>query len=166
LSRRGHYLLLSLLALAPACEPPQKKSAELPEVEWEDTGPVVASGPRFDDDDFTLEVQAARVCEKASPLGPNGGKQRISVPVSIKAKTKRAVPVSPLPFTLEDKEGHTYRPTLAGCAPTIEQTTLTGGQSLKGEVAFDVPPDAGKLELVFEPFLIGRKKVTARVRVP
>ena len=166
MSRPRFTIPLALGCALLACDPPPAAKERTPDIEWNDTPDQPATGPTFDDEDFRLEVKTPRVCDHKTPLVPAEGLQRLSVPIVVKAKTARALPVSPLPFTLEDEDGHTYRATLAGCAPTIPQTVLKVSQSLEGEIAFDVPKDIGQLELVFEPFLIGREKVTARVSVP
>lgn len=126
----------------------------------------VLEGPVFEDPDFKLEVHAPKLCASTGPFVPKPGFRRLSIPLSIEARSSRVVPISPVSFRVEDKDGHRYGATLAGCSPTFPNDTLTAGETRRGEVAFDVPQDAGALELVYEPFLIGRKRVLARVDVP
>ena len=91
---------------------------------------------------------------------------RISVLLELEAKSKRELPIDILNFTIEDRNGHQYRPTLAGCGAALKRDSLTLGQKVEGEVAFDVPINAHDLELLFEPFLVGRTKISGRVQVP
>lgn len=162
---RGALLCLSLLLSA--CDrdaPAHASETELPS--WKDSPPIDATGPSFEDEDFVLAVDAPRVCETETPLSPEEGLLRISVPLRLRAKSARPVPVSALAFFLEDEEGHQFRATLAGCAPSLRQQVLREKQTIEGEVAFDVPKTVGKLEMLYEPFLMGRKAVRARVQVP
>ncbi len=162
----GHHVVLSALVLVFGCDDEERQQAPEAEVKWEETGLTAAVGPQFDDEDFLLVARAPKTCPTEGPMAPPNTKLRISVPVEVTAKSQRQVPVSALTFTLEDREGHEYRPTLAGCAPSLRQRTIAAGTKIAGEVAFDVPRNVGPLELRYEPFLIGRKKVTARVKVP
>jgi len=123
-------------------------------------------GPVYDDDDFRLEAGLPRVCNKTAPFLPEPGLLRLSIPVVVRAKTRRLIPISPLSFQLTDSEGRRYGPTLAGCQPALKNVRLEEGQSVEGDVAFDVAVGARDLELGFDPFLIGRKEVHALVLVP
>jgi len=128
--------------------------------------PRRASGRVFDDRDFRLEVGSPQICNETAPFLPEPGLMRISIPVEVRAKSRRLIPTSPLSFQLTDGQGRTYGPTLAGCRPALENTRLGEGQSIEGDVAFDVAVGARDLELDFEPFLIGRTEIRALVRVP
>lgn len=159
--------LLSVCVTTLACDDVQRQEeAPHASVRWSDPGSKTATGQVFEDEDFTLEVKSPRACDKRGPMQPRPGTMRFSVPVEIRGKSARQIPVSALLFTLEDAQGHEVRPTLAGCAPSILQTAVTRGTKISGEVAFDVPLDFRAFELRFEPFLIGREKVTGRVKVP
>lgn len=166
MSRLFTTLSATLATLAFACQEKSASPQENPGARWEEDSAQKVVGPEFDDEDFHLSASTPRVCKKEGPIAPASGKMRLSVPVELRAKGPRAIPVSALTFTLEDEAGHEFRPTLAGCAPSIAQETIRRGQEVVGEVAFDVPQDVSTLELRYEPFLIGRKKVVARVTVP
>lgn len=158
--------VLSVCVMTLACDDAPRQDAPRTSIRWSETGSEAATGQVFEDEDFTLEVKEPRICKKDGPMKPGPGTTRVSVPLEVRGKSARQVPVSALLFTLEDADGHEVRPTLAGCAPSILQTTVAEGTKISGEVAFDVPFDFGALELRYEPFLIGRKKVTGRVKVP
>lgn len=128
--------------------------------------PARAKGRVFDDRDFRLEVGTPRLCNETAPFLPEPGLMRISIPVEVRAKTPRLIPISPLSFQLTDHEDRKYGPTLAGCFPALQNLRLEEGQSVRGDVAFDVHVGARNLELTFDPFLIGRTEVQALVRVP
>lgn len=125
-----------------------------------------ATGHVFDDRDFRLEVGTPRICNETAPFLPEPGLMRISIPVEVHAKAPRLIPISPLSFQLTDRRDRTYGPTLAGCHPALKNIRLEEGQSVRGDVAFDVQVNARDLELSFDPFLIGRSEVQALVRVP
>jgi len=124
------------------------------------------TGSIFDDRDFRLEVGTPSICNETAPFLPEPGLMRLSIPVEVRAKTPRLIPISPLSFQLTDRQDRRYGPTLAGCRPALRNIRLGEGQSVKGDVAFDVAVDARDLELAFDPFLIGRSEVHALVRVP
>jgi hypothetical protein len=162
---KGAILFFGLMLAACDGEAPDSPSkTEIPN--WQDPAPIDATGPTFEDEDFVLSALAPRICETKEPLAPKDGLMRVSVPLRLRAKTGRPVPVGALAFFLEDAQGHQFRATLAGCAPSLRQEVLRKDQTAEGEVAFDVPKSVGKLELVYEPFLMGRKAVRARVEVP
>lgn len=159
-------------ALLPACDRPaspteqQRPTSHEPIIELSAQGAGRATGSVFDDRDFRLEVRALRVCNETAPFLPEPGQMRVSIPVEVRATTPRLIPISPLSFQLRDRQGRKYGPTLAGCQPALQNIRLGEGQSIAGDVAFDVAVDARDLELDFEPFLIGRSDVHALVRVP
>ncbi len=167
----AHLGPLVLFCSFTACEQDNEAAPSEPGLQMEspfEAKPTVtpkAQATTFDDPDFRLSVRAATVCEDTAPFLPSPGDKRISVPVEVVAKGKRMVPIGPLSFQLVDHEGHHYGPTLAGCGSPLESRQLEGNETAKGTVAFDVPQQAEELELQFEPFLIGRPQVTARVRV-
>jgi|GEM_PF-1329148 len=159
-------------ALLPACDRDRSGTEERaqsphePLVQLRVDGAGRATGSVFDDRDFRLEVGALRVCNETAPFLPEPGQIRVSIPVEVRAKTRRLIPTSPLSFQLTDRQGRKYGPTLAGCQPALKNIRLGEGQSIEGDVAFDVAVNARDLELGFDPFLIGRSEVHALVRVP
>lgn len=134
--------------------------------DWEARPVKSSDGPRFEDPDFVLEAGVPSRCQEVGVLSPPSGWKRLSIPIELRGLTSRAVPVSPLLFSLEDQGGHRYRPTLAGCHPAFQPRELAQGGQLDAHLSFDVAPGAERLELVFEPFLIGRSPLAARVDVP
>lgn len=134
---------------------------------WELEGSRASSiGASFVDEDFSLTATAWKLCEQANALEPKTGYARVSIPVKIASRSDSEVPVSPLSFHLEDDEGHHFPSTLAGCDPVLSHQTLKEQAELEGHVAFDIPKEKKDFELVFSPFLIGRKAVPARIRLP
>jgi hypothetical protein len=160
------FLGCCFLLLISACETSSSQKDDGEQPRWSDTRAQTASGPVYEDDDFRLVVKRPQICVKEGPMAPGPHAIRLSVPVEILAKSARRVPVSALLFTLEDPEGHEFRPTLAGCRPAITQKTIARDEEVVGEVAFDIPIEFHASALRFEPFLIGREKVTARVKLP
>ena len=155
----------ALLLLIAACGCGRAPASGEPD--WEDVPRSQEPlGPRAEDRDILLEVGPFRLCDGKGPLGPAAGQQRISVPILVQAKSMRAVPVSPLTFSLQDQKGHRFRPTLAGCDRPFKPRELRAGEKLRGHVAFDVPRAHSQLTVSFEPFLIGRKAVSLRAKLP
>lgn len=159
-------VIASLAGVYLGCEQKTEPPPHPAPAEWKTSPEEKATGLSYEDEDFTLNALQPTICKEIGPMAPPGTLQRISVPIVVEGRSAREVPVGTLLFTLEDKQGHQFRPTLAGCGPSLSRAGVTAGQSIRGEVAFDVPQGVGALELTFEPFLIGRKKVTARVSVP
>ena len=122
-------------------------------------------GPIYEDPDFILEVGKPQICESKGVLAPPGDFTRLAVPIHLESRSKREIPVGPMLFSLAAGE-QTFRPTLASCKPTFTPGKLSQGTSIDAHVAFDVPRDHEELEIRFEPFLVGRKKVQASARVP
>lgn len=166
-------LLLAALAGAPACRE-REEAAPAPPSGTEVSpfaGPAAApsappTGPRYADVDLELEVGAPRPCPLNAPFLPAPGFVRLSVPVRVQSRSARSVPTSALAFSLRDRDGQVFGATLAGCDPVLLSQRLSGGAVLEGHVAFDVPSAATRLELAFEPFIIGRPEVRARALVP
>lgn len=125
-----------------------------------------ARGPRVEDPHFVIEAHPPRVCVADGPLAPAQGFVRVSVPVSVTAKSQRDLIISAFDFSLTNDEGHVHRPTLASCGDPFERSQLGSGETHRGELAFDVRRGAEQFELHFQPFIIGRQDVLARVRVP
>lgn len=126
---------------------------------------AVAPGLSYNDEDFSLSTERARECHDTAPFPPREGSRRLSVPLTVRVTGKRTVPLSPLSFRLVDAEGSFHGATLAGCAPPLKPQLLQPGMVARGSVAFDVPAEAAELELLFEPFVIGRPSISARVKV-
>jgi len=155
-------LALSLLG----CDKKKEPLAETSHADWKTSPEVDATGPIYEDEDFRLTAEQPSVCHKEGPMAPAADLRRISVPIVVEGLSAREVPIGAMLFTLEDPQGHQFRPTLAGCGPSLPPNHVTRGKSRRGEIAFDVPREVNAWELIFEPFLIGRKKMTARVNVP
>jgi hypothetical protein len=153
---------LLVLFLSTACDDPVREQERRDAIRWADTEKPAVS-PEFEDEDFSFTAKRPRPCETSGPMAPSAGKKRLSIPITVRGKSARQIPVSALLFTLEDAEGHEVRPTLAGCSPAIPQRRIARDEEVTGEVAFDVPTNFREKELRFEPFLIGREKVIARV---
>lgn len=125
-----------------------------------------AESSSFSHADFSLGAKRKEACAAKAPFLPAPGQERISVLVELEAKGQRAVPTSPLAFSLLDRQGRRYGVTLAGCKPGLPAGVVSSGKRVTGYLAFDVPENVDEWELVFEPFLVGRPRVRARVLVP
>ncbi|HSC87440.1 MAG TPA: DUF4352 domain-containing protein [Polyangiaceae bacterium] len=154
----------------PTTETPPASSEQL---QLEPPTPLATTSPpfaeleaKYDDADFSVHVGELRACVPEAPFLPPPNHRRLAVELEVRAKTQRIVPVGPLGFSLEDGEGLRYGATLAGCGPSLPSARLSGSERAQGQVAFDVPSSANELRLVYEPFLVGRKRVTAFLALP
>jgi hypothetical protein len=164
LGTRGseRVLLLCLLPFLSSCD----KSSDPPRpAQYDLELPVEAPSPSYVDNDFSLRAGTPKLCPQSGVLGPASGMLRIAIPVEIELKSQRSLPVGPMLFLAATRNG-TYRPTLAGCQDPFPARTLTVPATVKSHVTFDLPQDYKELQLVYEPFIIGRKAVSARVLVP
>ena len=125
-----------------------------------------AEGSLHQDADFTLQVKRPKLCGSTAPFVPMKGYERLSLPITVRATAERTIPLTPLAFRMVDGDGHLYGATLAGCEPPLPSQALPPGQEVSGAIAFDVPSGTEQLELQFEPILIGRPAIHARVSVP
>jgi len=166
MSRRLHALVFVTSLMLSACDTDNVNSVKTPDWSVDPSLGVSPTGPVFEHDDFKLIVRALRLCPTDSPMAPAAGLTRISIPVELEARSARDVTLTPMDFTLSDRDGVEYRPTLAGCAPVLPRKELTKPMRLRGEVAFDVPDSKTQWTLDFHPFLVGRREIHARVLVP
>ncbi len=151
----------------PESTPSARLTLEPPTIQASPPRPPTSSfAEQFDDEDFLVQVRTARLCTPVAPFLPPADHRRVAVDVEGTAKTERLVPVSPLTFWLEDEDGHRFGATLAGCGPAFSNRNLQRAQSIRGEVAFDVPKSARDLRLIYQPFLVGRTQVTAHLALP
>jgi Domain of unknown function (DUF4352) len=131
--------------------------------------PPVSRAPTsrsYEDDDLALEALGTSTCAPEPPFLPPAGHERISVKIRVASKSVRPVPVQALAFRVEGRDEKAFAATLAGCKSPLSVATLSQGQRAEGDVAFDVPESHGPLDLVYEPFLLGRPPVSVRVRIP
>jgi hypothetical protein len=166
--------LLSCLLLITSCKhekPSVEERAEQPapatRTTWEiQENQASANTSYVEDQDFSLAADAWSPCENTQALAPNQGYIRVTVPVEVKSRSRSSVPIGPLFFHLEDSDGHRFPSTLAGCKRPLPGREVKDAQIAKGDIAFDVPENRMEFDLVFTPFLIGRKESPARVRIP
>jgi len=121
---------------------------------------------RFDDPDFSVEVSAAPTCAIEPVLGPRAGQRRVEVTVKVTSKSERQIPVGPLTFWLADEGDRRHGATLGGCGDMMHSQRISSGESAAGRVAFDVPATVTDLRLLYEPFLIGRTRVSVPLALP
>lgn len=164
----GPLWLAAPLLFATACDEKNTLETETSQPSWNvaDETMRAVSGPSYRDEDFSFEASAPELCQTRAPMNPAEGHVRLSIPIKLAGLSQREVPVTAMSFTLSDQEGHTYRPTLAGCHPSLKSTALTNGDILKTHAAFDVPRIITQWNLTFHPFLLGRKEVRAEVELP
>lgn len=168
MKRAPTVLLLALVVngISGCSERTQKKKPSPAARSWEEEGKSRPDSTVYEDQDFVLEATGLTVCDSAPPLAPKPGHRRVSVSVILTGRSSTALTIGPLQLSLQDSDGHRYRATLAGCRPTLKQQELKKDQRIEAEVAFDVPASANRFELYFEPFIVGRKPISAPVRVP
>ncbi len=157
-------LLVLSIPFLPGCEEEQTTRSSTPAYDLE-LPTKAPEGPIFEDEDFVLEVGTPQFCSAEGVLGPEEGLQRISIPVEVRHRGKRDLPWGPLLFSIQS-DGQTYRPTLASCTSPFKTRTLNDDTKQKDHLTFDVAWPLDRPVIVFEPFVVGRKKIEARALVP
>jgi hypothetical protein len=116
---------------------------------------VHAVGDRGDARDYGMTVLGTRPCKLEPHFSPREGNFKLGVEVEIEGRSDREVPVSAFYALLMDAEGNLYRPTLAGCTPSLPSERVREGESVKGFITFELPDAARGLRLSYEPFVLG-----------
>lgn len=156
---------MGLVATLSGCKKPEgNEKVARPSASTASPKPQV---PRvFQDQDLRLETLSTARCQPEPPFLPPADHERISVKIQVTSRSSVPIPVQALALRLETDREERFAATLAGCKPPLSALTLSDGQTATGDVAFDVPLRRGPLELVYEPFLLGRAPVSVRVQVP
>jgi hypothetical protein len=105
--------------------------------------------------DYTLRVLNVQDCRVAPHFAPPAGLKKLGVEVEIGGASQREVPVNPFYASLADASGERYEATLSGCSPALPAGRVVDGQSRRGWLSFDVPVSVGRLELSYEPMVLG-----------
>lgn len=149
---RGRWLLPALAFACDASEDvPPRPSAEIVGAQK----PVHSPGELGVARDYTMSVESVQPCAVERPFRPEPGIDKLGVEVVIEGKSEREVPVNPFYATLRDGTDETYSSTLAGCRPVLEAVRVTRGDKARGFITFDVPKSARKLEMTYNPVVIG-----------
>lgn len=105
--------------------------------------------------DYSLRVLNVRDCNVEPHFRPPKGVVKVGVEVEIAGLSPKEVPVNPFYARLVSADGARYEASLAGCQPVLEASRVTEGQTKAGWLTFDVPADASRLRLAYEPVVIG-----------
>ena len=101
-------------------------------------------------------VNGVREDEGSEFLRPPQGKRWLVVDATIENLSDQPATISSLlMFKLSDADGYRYTVTIGPDLKGHPGGELAPGSWMRGEVAFEVPKDAGGLELIFEPNLFG-----------
>lgn len=166
LNRRQQLATLLLFLPCPGCDSHEKSKPTQDKSNYDLDLPQSSSEtPVYQDTDIRLEVMKPETCEVQGILAPARGNVRLAYPIKLEALSSREVPVGPMLFSLI-AEGHTYRPTLATCKEVFHAGKLTRQEVRMAHVVFDVAHSERPTHLIFEPYLVGRKAVVAKVRIP
>jgi hypothetical protein len=129
----------------------------------EQAQPAYAVGDTVDLGQVRITVEGFRDVPGTTVFHPNSGARFVAVDLTLENISQSPLSVSSLlQMTLKDSSGQTYDLHLgaqaaAGTSPPDGE--LSPGETLRGEVAYQVPQDAQGLVFVFDPNLVGYGKV-------
>ncbi|HBE21702.1 MAG TPA: DUF4352 domain-containing protein [Cyanobacteria bacterium UBA11149] len=126
-------------------------TSALPEINYK-LGDVIAIA----DDNINLKftVNARRFHPGKGVIKPNQGNKWILVKMTIANQGKEPKKFSVISFALMDSQHKTYDVALlAGSLADVESPTgeINPGEKRQGEIAFEIPENAGELKLLFKP---------------
>lgn len=99
-----------------------------------------------------MTVSALRECP-LEYLKP--GNVVLGLEVAIEGRVEREVQVNPFYGELTDANGFAYRPSFKGCEPRLNNVRLEEGERASGFINFEVPTQATRLVLTYEPATTG-----------
>lgn len=105
--------------------------------------------------DYTLRVLNVDACRVAPHFAPPPGVEKLGVEVEIAGVSQSEVPVNPFYASVIATSGERYEATLSGCSPALPAGRVSEGQTQRGWLTFDVPSSVGRLELSYEPVVLG-----------
>ncbi|HEX9620877.1 MAG TPA: DUF4352 domain-containing protein [Polyangiaceae bacterium] len=114
-----------------------------------------AVGEKASATDYELIVSELRECKVEDYFEPRPENFLLGVKVTLAGLTGRQVPVSPFHALLKDESGNEYRPTLAGCRPSLRSQRIDKEEEASGYVTFEIPRSARGLTLSYAPFIVG-----------
>ncbi|HVW24541.1 MAG TPA: DUF4352 domain-containing protein [Polyangiaceae bacterium] len=112
--------------------------------------------------DYTMSVESDKECREDTPFASKRGYVKFGIEVTLEGTSAVEVPVNPFYATLYDSNGDVYTSTLAGCDPGLVSMRVTTGKKARGFITFEIPATSRKLELHYEPTIIGRTAEEAR----
>jgi hypothetical protein len=105
--------------------------------------------------DYSLRVLNVQECHVAPHFAPPPGLKKLGIEVEIGGSSAREVPVNPFYAVVVASSGERYEATLAGCSPALPAGRVVEKQTQRGWLTFDVPVSVGRLELSYEPVVLG-----------
>lgn len=105
--------------------------------------------------DYTLKVLGVQDCQVEPHFAPPAGVRKLGVEVELAGVSVREVPVNPFYARIVAPSGERYEATLAGCRPGLRAGRVHEGQRLRGWLTFDVPIGIDRLQLSYEPVVLG-----------
>lgn len=114
-----------------------------------------AVGQKASATDYELSVLELRECKVEDYFEPSAENFLLGVKMAFAGLSERRVPVSPFHAVIEDDSDHEYRPTLAGCRPSLRSQRISKDDEASGYVTFELPRSARGLTLSYTPFIVG-----------
>jgi hypothetical protein len=105
--------------------------------------------------DYSLKVLAVQDCQVEPHFAPPTGVRKLGVEVEVSGLSTRDVPVNPFYARVVAPSGERYESTLAGCRPALRAGRVHDGERVRGWLTFDVPVGIDRLELSYEPVVLG-----------
>lgn len=120
--------------------------------------PVVVAPPSTATPNADIGVRMAVTtlydpCETSSIYEPVAGRRPVGVEVALFNDTNSGkLAVNPLYFTLIGTDGLPYEPSLGTCDRQIDLPDLVAGESVRGVVSFNLPPDVKAKAIRFKTY--------------
>lgn len=93
------------------------------------------------------------------------GSQFVVLAVQIRNVDRTRLPYNPLYFRVKDAAGYEYLPTAGSPETSLQAGTLYPGQSVTGQLIFQVPLSAGRLVLSFLPTVLWEEFEEIRIEI-
>ncbi len=101
--------------------------------------------------DYVFTVNSARTSKGGDFLKPDEGNIWYIVDATVENESDKPVTISSMMmFKLSDSEGYNYNSTIADDTKGNLDGELAPGRKMRGELAFEIPENAGGLELIFD----------------
>ncbi|HEX8217625.1 MAG TPA: DUF4352 domain-containing protein [Chloroflexia bacterium] len=122
-----------------------------------DSGAVMAVGESGESDGLTITLNSVRRTTSGL-LAPDAGKEYLIVNLTAENTTNDDKVVSSLlNFSVRDAGGDTFSQSFTAGVETSFDGDVPAGESITGEIAYEIPKGEGDLVLDFDPILGGNK---------
>jgi hypothetical protein len=166
---RSRFAPLVLAALCPGCSketPPPEPSEAAPTQPAHDPSRVYRIGETAALADYAFSVSEVKLCT-ATRAAPEPGHVRLGTHVTVEGRSEREVPANPFHARLVERggEARSWGARFGGCEPALMSVRVAKGESLSGWISFEVPDNAGGLELHYSPWVLGAGELVVKFQI-